>query len=295
MTSFYRNLLLGLALLLAAPAMAQDDTNKSFFDDNGGFVESSMPTSIPLNERKPIDYNDPRADDIIWSKVIYRIIDLREKMNFPLYFPEIASDHRQSLFTTIFRLLEECKVKGYEYEAEREVFSDATEVKFDDIVQKYGVMVSYDVDSITGDTLSSMINEVDIPNRDVVKYYLKEVWYFDKNNSVFQVRIMAICPKIYMLNSDGILEGSPICWIPFDSLRPYIAQQEALQTDKNNGARETLDDLFIKRKFASYIFKASETRNRNLIEYNQNAEQAHREQARIKTEIINFEQDLWEY
>lgn len=294
MRSFYRNLLLGLALLLAAPALAQESDN-SFFDGNGGIVASNLPTSIPLSERKPILYNNPRADDIVWQQVVYRIIDLREKMNFPLYFPEIASDNRQSLFTTIFRLLEEGKIKGYEYEAEREVFTEATEVKFDELVQKYGVMVSYDVDSISGDTLGSSINEVDIPNKDVVKYYLKEVWYFDKNNSVFQVRIMAICPKIYMMNSDGMLEGSPICWIPFDSLRPYLAQQEALLTDKNNGARETMDDLFIKRKFASYIFKMSDTRNRNLIEYNIDSDQAHKEQDRIKTMLINYEQDLWEY
>lgn len=289
-----KSLLFGVLVLFALPLSAQENEN-SFFNGNGGIVESNIATSIPLSERKPIMYNNPRADDIIWQKVIYRIVDLREKMNFPLYFPEVAGDQRQSLFTTIFRLYEEGKIKGYEYEAEREVFSDNTEISFDEVVKKYNVMRTYDIDSISGDTLGSTINEVDIPNKEVVKYYIKEVWYFDKNNSVFTVRIMAICPKIYQMNDEGQLEGSPMFWIPFDSLRPYIAQQEALLTDRNNGARETIDDLFIKRKFASYIFKESNIRNRNLIEYNTTVAQAHKEQARIKTEIINFEQDLWEY
>ena len=78
-------------------------------------------------------------------------------------------------------------------------------------------------------------------------------------------------------------------------LRPYLAKQEALLSDKNNGARETVDDLFIKRRFGSYIFKESTTRNRNLLQYNSTAEQANREQERIKNDIFNFEQDLWEY
>ncbi|MBQ1651281.1 MAG: hypothetical protein II056_02545 [Paludibacteraceae bacterium] len=84
MRSFYRNLLLGLAVLLAAPALAQENSENSFFDGNGGITASNLPTSIPLSERKPIMYNNPRADDIVWQQVVYRIVDLREKMNFPL-------------------------------------------------------------------------------------------------------------------------------------------------------------------------------------------------------------------
>ncbi len=294
MKTIYRTLLLGITALIAMPMVAQE-TENSFFDGNGGLVETNLPTSIDLSERKPIEYNNPRTDDIMWQTVVYRIIDLREKINFPLYFPLTSGDHRQSLFTTIFRLHEEGKIKGYNYEAEREIFTDETEVKFDEILKKYNIIVSYNVDSVSGDTLGQSVEEVDIPNPDVIKYYLKEVWYFDKNNSTYSVRILAICPKIYITNNEGALESNPIAWYPFDALRPYLAQQEALLTDRNNGARETVDDLFIKRKFGSYIYKTSNLRNRNFLEYNNNAEEAHREQARIKTEILNFEQDLWEY
>lgn len=294
MKSVNKTLLIGVMSLLSLQIAAQE-TDTSFFDGNGGVIESNIPTSIDLSQREPIQYNNPRAEDVVWQQVVYRIIDLREKINFPLYFPEVAEDHRQSLFTTIFRLYEQGKIKGYDYEAERELFDETTEIKFEDIVKKYGTMVTYDIDTISGDTLGSVINEVDIPNKEVVKYYLKEVCYFDKSNSTFNVRIMAICPKIYQMNDEGVLEGSPMFWIPFDSLRPYLARQEAYLTDRNNGARETMDDLFIKRKFNSYIFKTSNMRNRNLIEYNTTIEQAKKEQDLIKTAIINYEQDLWEY
>lgn len=294
MKTIYRTLLLGIIALTAMPMTAQEEEN-SFFDGNGGMLESNIPTSIDLSERKPIVYNNPRTDDVVWQQVVYRIIDLREKINFPLYFPVSSGDHRQSLFTTIFRLHEQGKIKGYNYDAEREVFTDDKEVTFDEIIKKYNILVSYDVDTLSGDTIGQSIMEVDIPNREVIKYYLKEVWYFDKNSSTLTVRILAICPKIYITNNDGVLESNPIAWYPFETLRPYLAQQEALLTDRNNGARETVDDLFIKRRFGSYIYKVSNIRNRNLIEYNNNSDEAHKEQERIKTYLMNYEQDLWEY
>lgn len=290
------SLIIGILMATAAIAQETETGGQAFFGENGE-IASNLPTSIPLKDRKPIEYNNPRADDIIWSKVIYRVIDMHEKINYPLYFPTMASDNRQSLFTTISRLFEEGKIQAYEFEADREIFTEDRLVKFEDFLAKNEIMVEAEVDSITGDTLSTYIDESNIPNVEVLKYYLKEVWYFDKNNSTFSVRILAICPKIYRENYDmgGQLVGYPQFWVPFDQLRPYLAQQEALTSDRNNGARETMDDLFIKRRFGSYIYKESNTRNRNLIQYNSNAEEAHREQERIKNEIINFEQDLWEY
>ena len=84
-------------------------------------------------------------------------------------------------------------------------------------------------------------------------------------------------------------------WIPFETLRPFLAQTEVLITDKNNGARPSFDDIFIKRRFSSYIYKESNIYNRNLIEYNTDASDVRREQARVKTLLLNFENDLWEY
>lgn len=294
MKTYYRSLIFGLMSLLAVSAMAQDE-DYSFFGEDGEIAASNLPTSIPLDERKPIEYNNPRADDIIWQKVVYRVIDLREKINYPLYFPEEAGDNRQSLFTTIFRLFEEGKIKCYNYLDNKEVFTEDNRLDFNEFVESCKILVTVKTDSVTGDTLSTEIMESDIPNREVMKYYLKEVWYFDKHNSIFSVRLIAICPIWYENDYELGLKKRPLFWTTFDGLRPYLARQEALISDRNNGARETVDDLFIKRRFGSYIFKESSTKNRNLLEYNNSAAEMHKEQERIKTEIVNFEQDLWEY
>jgi gliding motility associated protien GldN len=293
MKKFFRNILIGLLSLSAASAVAQD-TDISFFTETGEIL-SNMPTSIDLSEREPVEYNNPRIDDVIWQKTVYRIIDLREKINYPLYFPEEASDNRQSLFSTIFRLYEEGKIKTYDYLDGKEIFKEEYELPFDEFVKTCDILLTVHTDSITGDTLSTEIDESNIPNREVLKYYAKEVWYFDKHNSVFNVRLISLCPIWYKQDYDLGLQKRPLFWVRYDELRPYLAKQEALLSDKNNGARESMDDLFIKRRFGSYIFKESSTMNRNLLQYNSTAEEMHKEQERIKTSIINFEQDLWEY
>lgn len=293
MKKFFRNILIGLLSLSAASTVAQD-TDISFFTETGEIL-SNMPTSIDMSEREPVEYNNPRIDDVIWQKTVYRIIDLREKINYPLYFPEEASDNRQSLFTTIFRLYEEGKIKTYDYLDGKEIFKEEYEVPFDEFVKTCDILLTVHTDSITGDTLSTEIDESNIPNREVLKYYAKEVWYFDKHNSVFNVRLISLCPIWYKQDYDLGLQKRPLFWVRYDELRPYLAKQEALLSDRNNGARESMDDLFIKRRFGSYIFKESSTMNRNLLQYNSTAEEMHKEQERIKTSIINFEQDLWEY
>ena len=180
MKAIFRILTFGLLFILPALVNAQE-TDNSFFDESGDVAMSNLPTSIDLAERKPIEYNNPRAEDVIWQKVVYRIIDLREKMNYPLYFPEEASDNRQSLFTTIFRLFEEGKIRAYVYQDNKEIFTEEHRINFDDFVKSCDILLTVKTDSITGDTLSAEIDESNIPNREILQYYAKEVWYFDKH------------------------------------------------------------------------------------------------------------------
>jgi gliding motility associated protien GldN len=252
-----------------------------------------LPTSGPKEDLEPIEFLNPRADDIFWQKVVYRMIDLREKINFPLYYPEDASDGRESLFAFIFNLMQDGKISGYEYDDAREVFCDATKVSFKDILKKHDILYSIEVDPVTNDTIYH-VAESDIPNREVMKFYLKEVWYFDKHSSIFTVKTLAICPILSQETETGLMKY-PLFWVPFDMLRPYFAQQEVLLSEKNNGMRLSLDDLFIKRRYGSYIYKTSNVQNRNFLEYCTTSEEAKKEQDLVKTTLLNFEQDLWEY
>ena len=58
--------------------------------------------------KRVIGYTHLREADVLWSKRVWRTIDLREKQNHPLYFPEIPISDRMSLWDVIkYGVLEE--------------------------------------------------------------------------------------------------------------------------------------------------------------------------------------------
>jgi len=293
MSKYFRLLFIGGLISLTGSVYAQG----SFFDATGDVasisIDANLPTSGPKEGLEPIQMVNPRADDIFWQKVVYRTIDLREKMNFPFYYPEEANDNRQSLFTLMFRLIQDNKIKVFEYLDAREIFTEDHIISFKDLLEKFEIIYSMQNDPVTNEEVY-VVDESDIPNRDVIKFYVKEVWFFDKVTSTFNARIIAFCP-IMVKETDLGIQKFPLFWMPFETLRPFLSQTEILVTDRNNGARPSFDDIFMKRRFSSYVFKESNIQNRNLLEYNRTVEDVKKEQERIKTQLVNFESDLWEY
>jgi len=57
----------------------------------------------------------------------------------------------------------------------------------------------------------------------------------------------------------------------------------------------TFDDFFSQKMYASYLLGESDTYGRMLLEYAVDEDALKAEQKRIETELVNFEEDLWEY
>jgi gliding motility associated protien GldN len=137
--------------------------------------------------------------------------------------------------------------------------------------------------------------------RNQLKFMIQEVIFFDRHYSRLFSKIMAIAPlqsdKISTRdNSDimGSLRESIMFWIPFDALRPYMALQYAIP-NRNEVKRVTYDEFFQKHLYTSYIVGEGNMYNRWIPDYAGTEEQVKKEQERIATELLNFEQDLWEY
>ena len=141
------------------------------------------------------------------------------------------------------------------------------------------------------------LNKIPFNRNSVKKWRLKEEWFFDKQRSVMDVRILGLAP----LQEDrdevnGQLLGtfSPLFWVYFPEAREVLINAEVFNLVKNDAERRTYDDIFWKRMFSSIIIKEANVMDRKVNEFKIGLD-AVLEAERIKAEIFNIEHDLWEY
>ena len=141
-----------------------------------------------------------------------------------------------------------------------------------------------------------VIVENKFEKENVRKYIIKEEWYFDKQRSVMDVRIIGICPLMDTFDQEtGEFKAEEyLFWVYFPEARKVLAKAEVFNHRKNDAARLTYDDVFHKRMFSSFIIKESNKYNREISEYRKGID-ALLEAEAIKEEIFNLEHDLWEY
>lgn len=134
----------------------------------------------------------------------------------------------------------------------------------------------------------------DFRSNSVQRIKLKEVWFFDKQRSQMDVRILGICPVINLYDDNGNYFGlEEMFWIYFPEARPVFAQSVVF--NRNNGAEErTYDELFWKRIFGSYVIKEENVYNRDITDYASGMD-ALLEAERIKNELFEYEHELWEF
>ena len=131
----------------------------------------------------------------------------------------------------------------------------------------------------------------------VKRWEMYEEWIFDKQRGMFFPRIIALAP-IYKPQVQGIEIGEqPMFWLNWDELRHVLINEEVFNP-QNDAQRLTYDDFFEQRLFASYIVKESNELDyaiKDFPEFKDNPLEALYESERIKTELFNWEHDLWEY
>jgi len=81
-------------------------------------------------------------------------------------------------------------------------------------------------------------------------------------------------------------------WAYYPELRETLAQNEVFNI--NQSSRVTWDDYFEQRRFSSTIFKENNVRDRRLKDYLTGTDLL-QEAGKIKSEIMNFEHDMWSH
>lgn len=256
--------------------------------------EPEEPSDAPLDdvvkknimtERRVLPYQPIRESDIMWERRIWRILDVREKMNLPFTYPE----------DPFFKILSDASIKGdiRVFDAENDKFQK--QLTGDEVA----AMLSTIDTAITFDpeTYEEQVKIVrnDINWEDVKRFRLKEIWFFDKETSTMQVRILGIAPLIDVKDSEGNFRyEKPMFWVYYPEVRELLARHRVYNLAGNTNATLSWEDLFEMRYFASFIYKESNVYDRKIQDYVQGVDML-MESDKIKNEIFNLEHDLWQY
>ena len=291
------------ALSAAVPMQAQEDDSNTQQQQTrrrgpessrGGRADEKKESGLPELTVRAQDMNERMTQNIgnaRWMRVIYRQIDLTKEQNAPLYYPIQPMNGQMNLFSTIFQLISEGKLTVYEYLDGYEDFSDTYKVNLKDLLDRCHIY--YEEVPGKGNAASSfVVNESDSPSADVKSYYVKEAWYFDQNNSVFDVKILAICPILTVVGDIGE-NTMAMFWVPYENIRPYINTSYIMTSNINNAMTFTMDDYFRRRMFEGDIFKTQNLMNQPLQAYCPTPDSLKKEQDRIEGQLVAFEKSLY--
>lgn len=236
-------------------------------------------------ENKVLPYEPVREADVPWEKRIWRVLDVREKLNLPFTYPEMP----------FFKILSDAAGNG-----EIKVFQDdkftqmlTPEEVLNQLVRMDTVTV-YDPDTYE-ETVK--ITRSELNPEDIKRYRIKEIWYFDEEASRMKVRILGIAPvRDYYDDETGVFKfEGPMFWVYYPEVREVLARHRVFN-EANDAATNTWYDLFEMRMFSSYIFKSSNVLDYRLQDFYPNdGIDRLMESEKIKAELFNWEHDLWTY
>jgi len=290
---------------------------------NGFYVKEHVPTKKIIQDASVVER------DVMWEKRIWRIIDNREKINFPLYYPlqPIEGEHmslwdiiRHHLVNEIgsltpYKDFNELKLSDFggdqflypvstsDPEYVKKV-SELINVLGEEPDRPYQVENEFGVivDSVKEYNPDGSVKEYEYPPRDtfkieskdIVAWEIKEDCFFDKQRSVMEYRIIGIAPIVQNIDpvSKEVTGHHRLMWLYFPELR-YILQNYYVFNRMNSAQEISFDDLFRKRQFNSYIKKESNIYNRNISDYTSGVD-ALIESEKIKQDVLEFEHDVWD-
>ena len=255
---------------------------------------------IIANDEDPLSYGFIDDRDILWSKTVWEIIDLDERINFPYYYPtdtlNLGPD-RRALFHILKNNLRSGNIK--------EVYDDdyfQIKLTYREILDK---LVSIDTLDAGFEQLNAgealdpqYVNRRNITAREIRQYRVKGTWYFNKRQGEIKYRLLGlapVAPDVYTLDKpEAEQDLVELFWIWFPDARKSLNTSTVFNT-RNSSQPITYDHMLNSRRFNSIIYKEENVYEDRLInEYIfEDALQQLLESERIKSVIRDFEQDMW--
>ena len=255
---------------------------------------------IESNDEDPLPYGFIDDRDVLWSKTVWELIDLDERINFPYYYPtdtlNLGPD-RRSLFHILKNNLRNGNIK--------EVYDDdyfQIKLTYREILDKLASIDTLDAgfeQLNAGEALDPQyVNRRNITAREIRQYRIKGTWYFNKRQGELKYRLLGlspVAPDVYTLDKpEAEQDLVELFWIWFPDARESLNTSTVFNT-RNSSQPITYDHMLNSRRFNSIIYKEENVYEDRLInEYIfEDALQQLLESERIKNVIRDFEQDMW--
>ncbi|MBP9152564.1 MAG: gliding motility protein GldN [Flavobacteriales bacterium] len=277
---FISSVILGIVMAISFEGFSQNVLD-------GVYVKEHYPT------RKVIPYTHLREADVMWSTRIWRKLDLREKINQPLYYPTESIKNRRSLTQVMIEAVREGSLTAYD-PLDDEFTMTLTKAEIERKLMFIDTLYIESPDPPY--ELQMQVVEEPFNPSNVKEIRLKEDWFFDRQKSILDVRIIGIQPVADNIDrTTGEVRGKePMFWVYFPEARNIFASAEVFNR-QNDAERRTMEDIFWKRMFGSYIYKEKNVYDRLISDYMLNGIDQLLDAEKIKEQIFILEHDLWEY
>jgi len=240
---------------------------------------------------KVTPYAPLREADVIFSKRIWEEFDLREKMNNYMGSPKAR------LIDALMDAVMAGELTAYDPNSTKEdpggdMFTKAlTKEQAKARLSDSSLVTKRDANN---NILSSNMVANDFIPDSIQRFRIKEDYYFDKQRSVYEPRIIGIAPLFKPKVAGGAsTDYIPAFWIYFPDARAVLATKEVANRD-NDATGLSFDDVFMKRMFASYIVKQSNNKDDRIKDHADGIDRLYESES-IKKALMDWELDLWQY
>lgn len=215
---------------------------------------------------KPLPYGYVHDRDVLMGKTVWELVDVDERINFPLYYPvdtAFVGKERRSLFAVLLKGIKEGKITevyGDDYFNTKKTLKDMASVfKYRDTTPAGIDEYNIDIEGYKSGRKvldKQYISETELDAADVSGYKIKGFWYFDKRQSELKYRLLAICPMATEARdkAKGNTDAIELFWVYFPSIRDILHEAKAFN-DKNSAMPITFDHLLNSRRFNGVIYK----------------------------------------
>ncbi|WP_312089835.1 gliding motility protein GldN [Chryseobacterium sp.] len=269
--------------------------------------------TVVSNKITPLEYGFVDEKDILKSMTVWEVIDMNDKINQPFYYDNpdaLLSKTTRSLYQILLDAAMDGKIDEV-YDDENfttKLTKEALQKKLESVrMDEEAIDILNSGRQLTEDEKKRLVDHIRTTTDKVKVLKIMGMWFIDKRDGMMKYRPLGIAAmgpdptSIGRLDAQGkLMEGAndlvDLFWIYYPKAREILANNYVFNR-ANSSADLSFDDVINARRFSSIIYKSSNGLGDGTIKdyIPRNAEEQLAESDRIKEQILQMENDMWNY